>query len=45
MKYRQWVVDVIPCRRPHVCGWKSENQWPVVSCQWPVKTLFFGLFN
>src|ERR1700688_2454295 len=20
MKYREWVVDAIPCRRPHACG-------------------------
>src|SRR6202167_1196158 len=31
MKYRQWVVDAIPCRRPHACGLK-----PVASGQLPV---------
>src|SRR5271170_7466833 len=24
MNYRQWVVDVIPCRRPHAERWTSN---------------------
>src|SRR5271154_526513 len=26
MKYRQWVVDVIPCRRPHAERLKTSGQ-------------------
>src|SRR6267154_663508 len=22
--FRQWVVDAIPCRRPHACGYKIK---------------------
>jgi len=38
MNCRQWVVDAIPCRRPH-----ADSLWPVASCQgsariWPMAT-------
>jgi len=33
MKYRQWVVDVIPCKRPHAERLKTSGQCSVASGQ------------